>query len=511
MGRKKEYERGKAMKIQWIPGEYWYGGAVSSGVKQPAGQGDVLEINLSPNSTPNQAMPFFLSSKGRYLWREEGFLIRFDGAGIHCPDDVELEEDCGSLRGAYLEGMRKHFPFRPWKLSKRLFESPVYNTWIELTFHQSQQAVLAYARGIVDHGLEPGVLIIDDGWSECYGDWRFHSGKFPDPKGMIEELKKMGFSVMVWVCPFVTPDSVPWRDAEKKGILALRDDGTTWLARWWNGYSGVLDFTREEAVSWFDRQMKGLLELGVDGFKFDAGDSIYYPQSEKTGNEQSRLWAEYGERYGLNEYRVSWKAGGYSLMQRLCDKDHSWGKTGIGALIPDTLIQGLTGHPYCCPDLVGGGEYLNFAKEAASGLDQELFLCHGEIACMMPVIQFSAAPWRILDEEKFKEILEQLEIRRKYEKERLEALNQAAKTGEPVIRTMEYAFPGQGMERVMDQFMMGEHLLVAPFLKKGENVRAVALPRGSWRYGGQILEGGCSRYLERENAGPLILENETLI
>ncbi|MBU9727464.1 glycoside hydrolase family 31 protein [Diplocloster modestus] len=494
------------MKIHWIQGEYWYGGAACDGIRQPVGQGDIREINLEPNSTPNQAMPFFLSSKGRYLWGRGGFSVRFDREGITCPDDAKLGKGFGTLRGAYLAGMKRHFPFHPFRLSERLFDAPVYNTWIELTFYQSQQAVLDYARGIVGHGMEPGVLMIDDGWSECYGDWRFHSGRFPDPAGMVKELKAMGFSVMIWVCPFVTPDSIAWRDAGERGILAAGPDGEPYLSRWWNGYSGVLDFSRKEAVSWFDRQMMRLQETGVDGFKFDAGDSIYYPREGCGRNEQSRLWAQYGERYSFNEYRASWKAGGYSLMQRLCDKEHSWGEKGIGALIPDTLVQGLTGHPYCCPDLVGGGEYLNFAKEKEAGLDQELFLCHSETACMMPVIQFSAAPWRILDEERFKRLKEQLDIRKAYGKERAQALSQAAATGEPVIRPMEYSFPGQGMETVMDQFMMGERLLVAPCIKKGETGRLAALPKGRWKYGGHCIEGGGSVYLSRETAGPIILE-----
>lgn len=508
------------MRLDWIPGEYWYGGAVHRGAicdnggdggqngRQPIGQGDIVEVNLNLNTTPNQAAPFFLSSKGRFLWREEGFSIRFDRGGISVPDDVETGEGFGSLRGAYREGMQRHFPFHPFTLAWDLFDKPIYNTWIELTFYQSQQAVLDYARGILKHGMEPGVLMIDDGWSECYGDWRFHSGKFPDPAGMIRELKQLGFSVMVWVCPFVTPDSVVWREAQKKGILVEGADGKPCLAEWWNGHSGVLDFSKPEAVTWFDRQMRALQGLGVDGFKFDGGDSVYYPEGKISRNEQSRLWAAYGERYAYNEYRVTWKAGGYALLQRLCDKEHSWGDKGIGALVPDTLLQGLTGHPYCCPDMVGGGEYLDFEDKKPGDLDQELFLCHSEIACLMPAIQFSAAPWRVLSEENLGRLKEQLALRTFYRKERVEALRQAAEQGEPIIRHMEYAFPGQGLERVMDQFMMGDHLLVAPCIRKGEAGREVVLPAGRWRYRDQILEGGQRLYLCKHTAAPIVLEYE---
>ena len=45
---------------------------------------------------------------------------------------------------------------------------------------------------------------------------------------------------------------------------------------------------------------------------------------------------------------------------------------------------------------------------------------------------------------------------------------------------MEYAFPHQGYERVNDQFMLGDRILVAPVLESGTN-KEVILPVGVWR------------------------------
>lgn len=42
------------------------------------------------------------------------------------------------------------------------------------------------------------------------------------------------------------------------------------------------------------------------------------------------------------------------------DKQTKWDESGIAGLIPDTLIQGLTGHPFGSPDMIGGGEYTCF-------------------------------------------------------------------------------------------------------------------------------------------------------
>jgi len=66
----------------------------------------------------------------------------------------------------------------------------------------------------------------------------------------------------------------------------------------------------------------------------------------------------------------------------------------------------------------------------------------------------------------------------------------SAKTGEPIVRTMEYSFPTQGFEYTKDQFMLGEKILVAPILQKGQQKRKVLLPKGTWRTNtGKIIEG----------------------
>jgi alpha-D-xyloside xylohydrolase len=59
-------------------------------------------------------------------------------------------------------------------------------------------------------------------------------------------------------------------------------------------------------------------------------------------------------------------------------------------------------------------------------------------------------------------------------------IQQAARTGLPVMRAMPLAFPGQSLVRSFDtQFMCGDALLVAPIVAPGGDVE-VALPPGAW-------------------------------
>ena len=493
------------MKLSFITGEVWYGGAAAHGVLQPYTTDSHLQLELCPNPTPNQCAPLLLSTRGRWLWAPDGLSAAFDGGTITCPDGTILGQNGATLRDAYLGAMAAHFPFHPCTLSPRLFETPVYNTWIELTFHQNQSAILAYAHSLLEHGLPPGVLMIDDGWNDYYGKWTFSADAFPDPAAMLRELHALGFSVMVWVGPFITPDSLEYRNLAGERLL-VEEGGEPFLAHWWNGWSAVLDMTLAQARMWLKAQLNQLQALGVDGFKFDAGDSTYYPRSSSLPpDEHARAWARFGEQYPLNEFRVTTGAGGWSLMQRQCDKDHSWGDTGLAALIPSAIVQSLTGHPFLCPDMIGGGEYRNFYGQGR--LDEELFVRWADAACLMPVMQFSAAPWRVLSPENFAHVLRTVELRRQWSPHLMQAIRDCARTGEPVLRPMAYHFQDAACACVTDQFTVGDSLLAAPILRPGTDRRRVYVPAGRWRHNrGALLESCGDWYTLSEKNGPILLE-----
>ena len=139
---------------------------------------------------------------------------------------------------------------------------------------------------------------------------------------------------------------------------------------------------------------------GVDGFKFDAGDFYAYRPTDVTyvptdPAGQSEAWATVGLAYPFNEYRACWKMGGQPLAQRLHDKPPTWGADGLASLIPEAIAQGLIGHPFICPDMIGGGELDVFTTV---GGDPELFVRYAQCAALFPMMQFSVSPGRVLDE-----------------------------------------------------------------------------------------------------------------
>ena len=177
----------------------------------------------------NQVQPLLLSNQGRYIWSEDPF--RFElRAGTILPvfawERSRRGNSGSTLKEVYQYVSRRFFPPTGKIPDPLLFTRPQFNTWIELTYNQNQKDILDYARGIVEHGFPPGVLMIDEGWAETYGHWDFAKARFDDPQAMIRKLHEDGFKIMLWVCPYITPDGTVYRDLH---LDQVEKGNTVWI------------------------------------------------------------------------------------------------------------------------------------------------------------------------------------------------------------------------------------------------------------------------------------------
>jgi alpha-glucosidase (family GH31 glycosyl hydrolase) len=489
--------------------EKWFGGTVDDGHVMPFADG--YSFNLYGNGKGNQSAPLLLSTKGRYVWSDQPFEFTIKGNQLivnKAIDRVAVVKAGKSLSDAFKAASKSKFSPTGQMPDSLLFFRPQYNTWIELVYNQNQEDILKYAHQIIDNGFPPGVLMIDDNWADYYGKFSFRKDRFTDAKQMIKELHKMGFKVMIWVCPFVSPDTEVFRALQEKKLLLMDGKGDkqmTWskashpaLINWWNGYSAELDFSNPEALKWYKGQLNSMVvNYGLDGFKLDAGDMEYYPETsvpfkKVTPNEQSELWGNIGLSYPLNEYRAMWKRGGQPLVQRLRDKKHSW--SDLQNLIPNMTASGLLGYQFTCPDMIGGGEYGSFI--GLSNLDQDLVVRSAQCSALMPMMQFSVAPWRILDASHFQAVKKAVALRQKFTAYLMRTVHESAASGEPIVRNMEYEFPGQGLDAIKDQFMLGKSIMIAPMLEKGKG-RKISFPAGNWRSeSGDVFKGPMVRTID---------------
>ncbi len=472
----------------------WWGASVGLGHEQP--YTNMSTFDLSTQDANNQLVPLFLSSDGEYMWSDGAFKFAVKDGEIESSVKMERVKAGETLREAYMAAQAKYFPANGQLPDTLFFTMPQYNTWIELMYNQNQADILKYAHAVVDNGFPAGVLMIDDNWQRYYGNFEFKAERFADARGMIDELHGLGFKVMVWICPFVSPDSPEYRELAAKGYLIKNPEGGVAILNWWNGYSACYDLTNPEAAAYFVQVLKDAQEkYGIDGYKFDAGDNNCYAsaaikayEKNATTVDHTTSWARIGLEFPFNEYRACWKMGGQPLVQRLGDKDYSW--AAVQQLIPQMCVAGLLGYAYACPDMVGGGQFTAFLDIDEKEFDQALIVRSAQVHALMPMMQFSVAPWRILSKENLAIVQRMAKLHAAFGPYIMQYAHQAAKTGEPIVRCMEYQYPHQGFAQVKDQFMLGDKYLVAPVVDKRLE-REVKLPKGTWRdEQGKVYKGG---------------------
>ena len=479
-------------EIRPLTGEKWYGaftakafcGTPLKDIKFQPYEANLKKMDLNVENLGNQAAPLLVSNMGRYVWSNEPFVFEFkDGSLILYSENEKLDFVAAgkTLRDAYVAAKDKYFPASGNTPNPLMFKMPQYNTWIELGCNQNQKDIVKYADNVLKNHFPSGVFMIDDIWQKYYGNFEFDASKFPDPKGMADYLHTNGFKIMLWLTPFISPDSEEFRVLEKEGCLVLKSKSKVpALIKWWNGYSACLDFTKPKALDWLRNKLKNLQQkYGIDGFKFDAADFGFYSQepTNTLGTMQAELYAKLGTEFDFNEFRACWKMGNQPLTQRLQDKGYSW--DDLKLIVPDMVSAGLIGHSFICPDMIGGGLSSTFENIDYSKFDQELMIRSAQTQAIMPMMQFSVAPWRVLDEKHLSLCREAAMLHAKMGEYIFGLAQKASHDGEPIVRHMEYVFPHQGFEACNDQYMLGDNYLVAPMINKGET-REVRLPKGNW-------------------------------
>ena len=476
--------------------ENWWGLGGGWGLSMPftAKSGFAADIRGSNGGHPVASL--LVSDRGRYIWCDEPVGLLVTNGTMRLESDrgkITLSDGFKDLRGAFLAAAKAHFPASGTSPDPLFFSAPQLNTWVELTYNQNQKDILAYAESMRKNGVKPGVLMIDDTWQYAYGTWEFDPRRFSDPKAMMDRLHKDGYSVLLWTCPFVSMDSPGYRELadcdglKGKGGFVMNGNGAPYPVKWWNGYSAMLDMTHPEGRAWFSRQLDRLQkDFGVDGFKLDGGGIPHYAESDMVAYDksaapawQSRAYGEFALKYPMSECRALFRLGGQPIVTRLADKSHNWKE--LNRCVTDMLAVGICGYPFICPDMIGGGSWIAFDPvRAPYPFDEELFVRSAQVHALCPMMQFSKSPWTLLSERGQAAIRKAVATRQRFADRFVKLAEESGRTGEPMMRYMEYQYPGKGYAAVKDQFVMGDFLIVAPQLVKGAATRTVEIPEGTW-------------------------------
>lgn len=495
--------------VRLEPSGEWFGGGFQ-GFREPL----VLPLNaarikkkwfLAEGNT--QGTPFWYSTKGIGLWVRTPFDFKYsvnaevngspDGLlRIEVPQATVLEYDIFVENdvSAVLRRIVKEIGYPSQTPPLEYFRSPIYTTWVEHKTEVSQQKVLEYASSIHSNRLPCGVIEIDDRWESHYGDTEFDKTKFPDPKAMVSALHNLGYKVTLWVHPFVNPDSETFRAHQEDGLLMKDRSGKAMLTRWWNGEAAIWDISNPKATAEFRRRLQALQSrYGLDGFKFDGADVNFMgtdavPLGNITNAQYSDVYNhEATAKFTYNETRVGVYSQPLGVVQRLIDKNSVWtNANGLQSLIPEAILSSMRGFQYLMPDMVGGNQYDN------DRIDKELIVRWAEASALMPLLQFSWGPWHF-DQEAVDRSREASELHMKFANYIFELATSARTTGEPILAPLWYHSPRDtNTYRIVDEYMLGRDVVVAPVLAKGSTSRDVYLPEGAWRdyKNGDLVQGG---------------------
>ena len=314
-------------------------------------------------------------------------------------------------------------------------------------------------------------------------------------------------------------DKIPWvRGTGAKPDLIVKKDGS---------FKAInhMDITNEKAIEWYLEVWKKLIDLGIDGAKIDfceilpdsemqLGNSILHyhwkrpellpPRTEHHAYATyfiSLLYKrmmEYKKEKGLDESFMAFSRGGGIGSQRnpylwSGDQARAWEKLDDQLLA--VVTSGLSGVPFMSFDMGGysycKNNYFTIGKENESAL----FARATEFTAFLTQMQTHG------DVRHAYEMTEEVkQIYRNFTRLHTELIpymqkysRVACDTGMPPVRHLVLNYPtDQNVYDLIDEFMLGEGLLVAPILAENTFERDVYLPAGCWTnlLTGECVEGG---------------------
>lgn len=480
-----------------------------------------FEVDLQLESGYNEAhvpIPFVIGTRGWGLFVETYYPGVFDVAR-QAEDRIEAAFGTGS---ASMEGLTFHLfaAEHPLDVTKHYYDVTGYPRlparwalgpliWRDENRDQSQ--VEDDLNKIRDLDLAVSGVWIDRPYASAVNSFDFDPQKFPDAQAMIDRAHRLGMRMALWHTPYVDPN----HPATKPLYDHVRANGFyPPMSYSFIDWGRLLDYTNPDAFDWWQGLIRQYTAMGIEGFKLDYGEDILVglfnrriPWSFADGSDERTMHARYQLWYHRVYAETLPESGGFLLCRHSTwggqtlgpiiwpgDLDASFAKhretvtergetyTAVGGL-PASMIAGIglgpSGFPFYGSD-TGGYRH--------APPDKELFTRWFEQTALSSVMQIGTntndVAWEPTPENGFD--AEMLDWFRRYTRLHLRLFpylwtyaQRIAVDGRPIQRPMGLAYPDLG-SHPWDQYMLGDDLLVAPVVERGQRQRQVVLPPGRW-------------------------------
>ena len=472
--------------------------------------GQIIDLNMveatgttTPRSYKN--IPFFWTTRGYGIfWHTSARATAWVGSRGAADVQVAIEDD--ELDQFVFIGSPKQILDRYTTLTGKAHMPPrwSFGWWQSKISYRSADEVLDVARRQRAAGLPIDVVHLDTHWFR--EDWRndleFDPERFPDPAAFLAELRSMGVHVCVWQLPYIPEGSALFDELTAADAFVRTADGREMYdvricyTPGFRGRVGIIDFTNPAAVDVYTEHLRRLHDLGVAVIKVDFGEQAPLDGTYHDGTPGTRVHNLYPLLYnravaeathGATGHWIIWARSAWAGSQRYPlhwggDSSPNW--DNLAPQLAGGLSLGCCGFTFWSQDIGGflretGGELL------IRWLQASLFMSHTRI---------HGVGTRELADHRG-EVLrigrEFLELRYRLLPYLLGEARRSAAAGLPLMRALVIEFPDDpNTWHIDDQWLLGEHLLVAPMLEPGTR-RRVYLPPGRWAdwWTGDVLDG----------------------
>ncbi|MDD2972582.1 MAG: glycoside hydrolase family 31 protein [Lachnospiraceae bacterium] len=395
--------------------------------------------------------------------------------------------------------------------------------------YQTQEELLSVAREYKRLGLPIDLIVIDFFHWPKQGDWRFDPVYWPDPDGMVAELKEMGIELMVSIWPTVDRESENFAEMLEKGYLTRTERGFR-VGLDFEGSTIHCDVTNPDAREYlWSKVKKNYYEKGIKVFWLDEAEPEYtaydfdnYRYYLGTDLEIGNIYPlEYARTFyeGMEEeqqknivnlLRCAW-AGSQKYGALVWSGDIASSFDSMRNQLAAGLNMGIAGIPWWTTDIGGfhGGDPNDpkfrelFVRWFQWGAFCPVMRLHGDREPRQPQYGTTGGAhccsgaanevWSY-GEEVYIICKKYMELREKMREYTRKTMLQAHEDGTPVMRTLFYGYPDDTLcWNIEDEYLYGDDYLVAPVLYEGVKSRRVYLPSGEkWEEieTQEIYEGG---------------------
>ncbi len=347
-------------------------------------------------------------------------------------------------------------------------------------------------------GIPADAIVLDIHYMDKYKIFSWDAERFPKPKLMTDNLRKLGFHTVVIHDPGikVQPGYKPYDDGVAKNVFAKYPDGTNFTAQVWPGWCHFPDFTKASTRDWWGEQMKANAADGIDGFWNDMNEPASWGQRipdlvefDFEGKKGTHRKAH--NIYGFLMSKASYEGGRKALGKRpfvltragFCGvQRYSAVWTGDNQSTDDHMMSGvrllnsmgLTGLSFTGMDVggfTGGASKELFARWVSIGAFSPFFRIHTAIDTK------EADPWS------FGERVEAINknyicLRYRLMPYLYSTFYESSQNGMPINRSMalNYTHDHKIYDwKYLHQYMFGQSILVAP-LESNKELARVYLP-----------------------------------